>query len=247
MVDMKEKGERLRKLLKASNLTQVALAERVDTSDKYISQIVTGNKQLGPKTARKIAKVLKVNYEYLLGETDYPTEEEASYYSQETFYRQALTERTILASSLRILPMEPLDGEPWGSRLPTIVILKDTRSVDDDHENESIYKDNESYYKDFVCSYDDFTKFADELNATIKDIVWGKVDRFLKKCRPADELEAACMDYYDSSRMSIFGGQLEARSNPEGAFLGAASGTIKRLGEKCNALKEELDKKAPPE
>ena len=74
MVDMKEKGKRLEKLLEESGLTQVALAEMADTSDKYISQVVTGRKQLGMKTARKIAKVLNVRYEYLLGEDAAKTE-----------------------------------------------------------------------------------------------------------------------------------------------------------------------------
>ena len=235
MVDMKEKGERLKNLLKDSGLTQVALAEMVDTSDKYISQVVTGRKQLGMKTAQKIAKVLNVKYEYLLGEINFPTDKEANSYHQEIFEEQRLTTQTLLASSLRVLPMEPLDGKPWGSRQPETVIIKDTRYDEDDSPD--------TLDKDFVCSYEDFSTFNAELDATIRDIIRGKVNRFLKKCRRANEIESACMEHYDRPSMSLFTEQFEARSDPRALNLAY----LRFLGEEFNKIKEELDKTAPPE
>jgi transcriptional regulator with XRE-family HTH domain len=64
MVDF---GLRLRELRKQHNLTQIQLAELTGVKNSIISFYENGDRVPGPKTLRKLAAVLHVTTDYLLG------------------------------------------------------------------------------------------------------------------------------------------------------------------------------------
>ena len=74
-------GQRVKKLLKENTIdgmraTQERLAEKLDISTVYLSDIVRGSKRLTPELAIKIAKLFPpTRIEWLLGEDDFQTEE----------------------------------------------------------------------------------------------------------------------------------------------------------------------------
>ena len=73
-------GQRVKKLLKENTIdgmraTQERLAEKLDISTVYLSDIVRGSKRLTPELAIKIAKLFPpTRIEWLLGEDDFQTE-----------------------------------------------------------------------------------------------------------------------------------------------------------------------------
>ena len=66
----KEKGRRLRECRKLRNMTQAALAEVLERTDKYISMVETGDRDLHRNLAHAVSSILNVPEAYLLCETD---------------------------------------------------------------------------------------------------------------------------------------------------------------------------------
>ena len=68
-----EIGQRIRKIRKAHGLSQEALAEKVDVSVTHMSHIETGNTKLSLPVFIKIAAVLDVRTDDLLGNSSTST------------------------------------------------------------------------------------------------------------------------------------------------------------------------------
>jgi transcriptional regulator with XRE-family HTH domain len=68
---MKEVGMRIRQARKSANLSQEQLAEQLDISTAYMSDIENGKTNLGLKTFMRITEVLKTSADWLL-QTDTP-------------------------------------------------------------------------------------------------------------------------------------------------------------------------------
>lgn len=71
-------GERLKLVMKEQHCTQAQLAERVGRATNHISMIVRGERNLTIENAKRIAKVLNVRPEWLLGLDDFKTERDVS-------------------------------------------------------------------------------------------------------------------------------------------------------------------------
>ena len=75
-----ERGLRLKQLLRAENVSQAKLSEKIHISQQYISQISTGKAQLTEHIAQDVAKLFPEKdllYKWLLCEEDYKSTLEA--------------------------------------------------------------------------------------------------------------------------------------------------------------------------
>ncbi len=199
MVDMKEKGKRLEKLLEESGLTQVALAEMADTSDKYISQVVTGRKQLGMKTARKIAKVLNVRYEYLLGEDNAKNEADIDM----DLLCDTLSVRSI-GDALKKIGFDYMPFEHSKRPIYDGKIIADTPNRYYILWNPPIFSsDNEC--GEYVCSAEEFHLFTDSLVTLLHT----QAELFLEqRCHPITEAER-----FEKGKLNI--SRLNQKTPPE--------------------------------
>ena len=68
-----EHGKRLKECIDELGITQKELAEKSGYTKQYISYIVTGKKNMSLESARIFAKILKVDEDYLLCNSDYRT------------------------------------------------------------------------------------------------------------------------------------------------------------------------------
>lgn len=66
MTDKDSVGSRIRECRKKTGLTQEQLAEKVNISPTYLSEIETDRKQAGRKVLCTIAEVLDVSLDYLM-------------------------------------------------------------------------------------------------------------------------------------------------------------------------------------
>ncbi len=67
-MNMKSIGARIQELRKASGMTQEELAERLDISSNYLSNIETGRDVCSTSILLGIANLLHASVDYLLGE-----------------------------------------------------------------------------------------------------------------------------------------------------------------------------------
>lgn len=58
-------AERLREAMSDSDVKQVALAEKLDSAQPYISQILNGKKMPSDRMIKDMAEILGVNFEWL--------------------------------------------------------------------------------------------------------------------------------------------------------------------------------------
>ena len=74
----KIRGERLRKVIRKSGMTQEAFAERIGYSQIHISYVVNGKRNLSQEVANAVVKMLpEVRIGWLLGYDDFETVEDA--------------------------------------------------------------------------------------------------------------------------------------------------------------------------
>ena len=73
--DSKELGKRLKECREEAGLAQWKLGMLASATTSFISAVECGRRRLSRQSAIKIAKVLRVRYEYLLGIDNYKTEE----------------------------------------------------------------------------------------------------------------------------------------------------------------------------
>lgn len=66
-----ECGKRLKKCLQECGMTQVELSEKSNFVPQYISQIITGKRNMSLQAAEKFSNILHVSRDYLLGKTNY--------------------------------------------------------------------------------------------------------------------------------------------------------------------------------
>lgn len=65
-------GERLKKARKKSGMTQKELAQKLNLTDATLNRYEKGHRKPDPKTLSKIAEILHVSVDWLLGRTDHP-------------------------------------------------------------------------------------------------------------------------------------------------------------------------------
>lgn len=71
-----EHGNRLKECLEDARMTQKELAEKSGYTKQYISNIVVGKKNMSHESAAIFSKILHVQKEYLLCESDFKTEDD---------------------------------------------------------------------------------------------------------------------------------------------------------------------------
>lgn len=69
-----KQGKRLKECIEAKKMTQKELSKKSGYSEQYISYIINEKKNMSLESARAFAKILDVDAEYLLCETEYKTE-----------------------------------------------------------------------------------------------------------------------------------------------------------------------------
>jgi len=65
-------GERLKKARKKSGMTQMELAQKLNLTDATLNRYEKGHRKPDPETLSKIAEILHVSVDWLLGRTDNP-------------------------------------------------------------------------------------------------------------------------------------------------------------------------------
>jgi transcriptional regulator with XRE-family HTH domain len=68
MIDYKVIGNRIKKYRKSAKLTQENLAEKLDVTNKYISQIECGVAEISLKRIFEVAEILKIKPESLISD-----------------------------------------------------------------------------------------------------------------------------------------------------------------------------------
>lgn len=145
--------KRLKLALKARHFSQRDFAEQTGLSEKHISQLVNGIRNITPKNAVTFSKILKVREAWLLGIDDFMTEEEL----QESLLFDAgwdSTERTDIIDKLLFT-----DGY-------SIVPNRDMSRFEKDDTKEITSFDVSVYYKSKkLCELTDFEHeaLADEI------------------------------------------------------------------------------------
>lgn len=167
-------GRRLKKLLRCFHIQQKKFAEQIGYTEQHLSLIITGQRNLTMDAAQKIAKLMNVRVEWLMGLDNYMTQHDIDVLPQLNIINYRIGLRSAIELLMKSVGYQIIEHPKDIERKVQIAVTYDGCFLDPMDLEYTISKDGCEVIK---LSDSEFFSFSTE----IADFLEFKLDKLLKK------------------------------------------------------------------